>query len=1117
MIDWQPRWKKNLDRDVGRLKAERHLRRVPDAVISGPAGTSRRPSRREVIALMAGLTEYMMLRKAQAWPPHGTAAQSAVNTITNVRTGTEYQFLPDALATMPRAGSFTGGTGGALAGDTILMPAGAGHTYLGTFYPYNDYRMLGSSNLGYTNGDGWDSMTIGSLSNLDGSTPWTPSNLTIQGTGSANNGRAQFVRPYGTLVAPLNPGDTIIQLDSVAAFPSVLRQGFNNTVAGLPQTNLALVPSWNQAATFSGIDTVHNYLTGVTNTLTLPIGTIMMNFPEGTNGPQALVYCWGANPGFVFTNIEMWGASSYQGNCCALKFGNAAQAVGSATLNNCYIHDSQMGMNGGYTPIGAGVALELYETEIFRCGASGQTHNIYWGSADEFIFQNSYSHFTTGAHLVKSRARTNYILYSRITGEQTTTSPGNNESSNIDLSNGGLSYVIGCQFEQSPHATQYLMRYCAEGGGSAWGSSTNPTQELYFVNNTCVGGTGGTTNYSIQFAFVNINSLGVQPPEQLTLTQTAGGALSARTYFATASCTTSGSTESTVVIGGPSGYLGSAVASFAPSPPAAGFTAGIGLAVNANELLVVQSPQPRTGANGWNLYLAYADPLVYSTAPFGQHWTANYWWYDATHTLPILAQTSGGTQPTTNYYVGVTYQFAQGESLNGATLGNLSGQYNAAIMEVTTGNTLVVNSPPAYGGATGWNVYVVAVTWSAQSGYSINGIALQNASPIAIGTNWTMPAGGPRADTIVTQTNWFKQNASPLTIGTNWTEPTSGLANHNRPMLRWFRRAGRWGQGQEIEEWYAIAASALTGYNIVINAGSQFAGSPNGAIAFGVTGANTTLPFDANASLPVARGATVNPPAAPATISTSAGNTMVVGGFNPGGAAGSGFTLIGSGGSAMAEYLIESSPQTNLVVGLSTNQANQNAMIADALVQASGGTLTLDGSAVGVVSGYSITCTLTTANAGDVIVLVVNPGAFPANGVDSALPYQTAFTGSPTGLVQNNLAEYFVANGSENTGVITTTGYLTLASNLVTNYSTQTFGGPPFVPPAPGFVSEAGYNYNLTSGSVAVGLGTPPGSSPEGYALTPIYKLNYSGLPTPGAPIPALVSRATANNLGAFE
>ena len=91
---------------------------------------------------------------------------------------------------------------------------------------------------------------------------------------------------------------------------------------------------------------------------------------------------------------------------------------------------------------------------------------------------------------------------------------------------------------------------------------------------------------------------------------------------------------------------------------------------------------------------------------------------------PTLGSASGGTLPATTYYAKVTYTNSYGETTPSP----------AASEAVSENNVLVVDSPATESGATGWDVYV---------GTSASTVQKQNASPLTIGTNWTMPDSGP--------------------------------------------------------------------------------------------------------------------------------------------------------------------------------------------------------------------------------------------------------------------------------------------------------------------------------------------------------------------------------------
>lgn len=92
-------------------------------------------------------------------------------------------------------------------------------------------------------------------------------------------------------------------------------------------------------------------------------------------------------------------------------------------------------------------------------------------------------------------------------------------------------------------------------------------------------------------------------------------------------------------------------------------------------------------------------------------------------TAIILSTGAGGALPARTYFARATYVYANGES-----------GYSAEQSQAFAANQLcTVISPAAQAGATGWNVYM-----SESAGTE----TLQNASPIAIGTNWTEPTGG---------------------------------------------------------------------------------------------------------------------------------------------------------------------------------------------------------------------------------------------------------------------------------------------------------------------------------------------------------------------------------------
>lgn len=148
------------------------------------------------------------------------------------------------------------------------------------------------------------------------------------------------------------------------------------------------------------------------------------------------------------------------------------------TICNSYFHDNENGILGG-----AGNVLIEY-SEFARNGGCvdgfGCSHNMYISqNTNRFTLRHSYSHHANVGHTLKSRAKENYILYNRIMDEATGSS-----SYNIDLSNGGLSFIIGNLIHQGA-ATENptMVAYGLEG-------LSNPSSELYMVNNTLVNDLG---------------------------------------------------------------------------------------------------------------------------------------------------------------------------------------------------------------------------------------------------------------------------------------------------------------------------------------------------------------------------------------------------------------------------------------------------------------------------------------------------------------------------------------------------------------------------------------------------------------------------------------------------
>ncbi|MGH9397167.1 MAG: hypothetical protein ACRD18_10005 [Terriglobia bacterium] len=88
-----------------------------------------------------------------------------------------------------------------------------------------------------------------------------------------------------------------------------------------------------------------------------------------------------------------------------------------------------------------------------------------------------------------------------------------------------------------------------------------------------------------------------------------------------------------------------------------------------------------------------------------------------------LLSVSGGTLPSTTYYVVLTYVNALGETTPSTE----------ASLAVALGSLLVAESPAPSGNSTGYNIYVASSSGAER---------LQNSSPVPLGQKWTLPAAG---------------------------------------------------------------------------------------------------------------------------------------------------------------------------------------------------------------------------------------------------------------------------------------------------------------------------------------------------------------------------------------
>jgi hypothetical protein len=183
----------------------------------------------------------------------------------------------------------------------------------------------------------------------------------------------------------------------------------------------------------------------------------------------------------VVEDIEFTGAAVADGNGAGIR-----QEGVNLTVRRCAFRDNQDGILAGDSP-DSEILIEYSEFDHNGAG-DGYTHNLYVNHVGKLTFRFNWSHRAQVGHLLKSRAAENHILYNRLTGESDGT-----ESYEIDLPNGGLSYVIGNLIEQGANTDNpNLLSYMAEGA-----ADQNPSHALFVVNNTFVNDLGSGTFVSV--------------------------------------------------------------------------------------------------------------------------------------------------------------------------------------------------------------------------------------------------------------------------------------------------------------------------------------------------------------------------------------------------------------------------------------------------------------------------------------------------------------------------------------------------------------------------------------------------------------------------------------------
>lgn len=224
-----------------------------------------------------------------------------------------------------------------------------------------------------------------------------------------------------------------------------------------------------------------------------------------SSGGKAIWVIAGNNT--TIRNVELSGAAVPDRNGAGIR-----QEGAGLTVIGSYFHDNE---NGILTGVNLNSDIVIDSSEFSGNGdGSGFSHNMYIGNVRTFTLRYSWSHDSDIGHLVKSRANTNYILHNRITVQ------GGTGSYELDLPNGGRSYVIGNLIQQGPGSpNSAIVAYGEEG-------ATNPNSHLFLVNNTIVNDKGSGTAVmvggSVTTPVVATNNISVGSP---TFVNQAGAVL----------------------------------------------------------------------------------------------------------------------------------------------------------------------------------------------------------------------------------------------------------------------------------------------------------------------------------------------------------------------------------------------------------------------------------------------------------------------------------------------------------------------------------------------------------------------------------------------------------------
>ena len=173
------------------------------------------------------------------------------------------------------------------------------------------------------------------------------------------------------------------------------------------------------------------------------------------------------NGDFTIENIDFIGAKVDDQNGAGIRFEN-----GNLLVRHCLFFRNEAGVLTGNEP---NITVTIENSEFAYNGhPSGLSHGIYAGSINTLKMTGNYLHHANTGHLIKSRARNNFILYNRITDESGWA------SYEVNLPNGGNALIMGNIIQQGRETeNSTLISYGEEG-------YTDKKNTLKLIHNTMI-------------------------------------------------------------------------------------------------------------------------------------------------------------------------------------------------------------------------------------------------------------------------------------------------------------------------------------------------------------------------------------------------------------------------------------------------------------------------------------------------------------------------------------------------------------------------------------------------------------------------------------------------------